>query len=522
VLAWHAGELKVRKTQVTITLVLVVVIVSAGLIGAVSFAAPTEAYVPDWTSVTPDFFTLSPGTVNPVLTKADVTDRTNVTYVADPFLFHEGSTWYMFFEIMTDGNGLLCDIGLATSSDGFHWTYKQVVLDEPFHLAYPQVFKWDGTYYMIPDTYSEDQVKLYKATNFPYTWNFVANIVSGPRYVDSSIFRYNYTWWLFTSDYRYSTYLYYSDNLTDPSSWHAHPMNPIISGDASKARGGGRVTVFNGNTIIRLAQKCDVVYGEAVRAFQVDTLTRTSYAQHEIPQSPIVQASGSGWNKDGMHTVDPWWIGNGWLVVVDGVNYSPSEVWSIGIYVTPLQVTITPTQVKMYVGQSQTFSSSVTGGIPPYTYQWYLNDTAVSGATSSNWTFTPRSAGHYKVYLNVTDGLNFRVQSNVVSDILVGSVYLLLTAGPGQGPYVRGESVTFTVDVFDQLDPALGSSLTLTITGPGNYGYFDVQPIRVPAGTVGEYTFDWVVPNAAGKYVVEVELTPSLLTAYDTAWLEAA
>jgi hypothetical protein len=76
--------------------------------------------------------------------------------------------------------------------------------------------------------------------------------------------------------------------------------------------------------------------------------------------------------------------------------------------------------------------------------------------------------------------------------------------------------------VFDQLDPALGSSLTLTITGPGNYGYFDVQPISVSAGTVGEYTFDWVVPNVAGKYVVEVGLAPSLLTAYDTAWLEAA
>jgi hypothetical protein len=62
----------------------------------------------------------------------------------------------------------------------------------------------------------------------------------------------------------------------------------------------------------------------------------------------------------------------------------------------------------------------------------------------------------------------------------------------------------------------------LTVTGPGNYGYFDVQPISVSAGAVGEYTFDWVVPDVAGTYVVEVELAPSLLTAYDTVWLEAA
>jgi pimeloyl-ACP methyl ester carboxylesterase len=102
------------------------------------------------------------------------------------------------------------------------------------------------------------------------------------------------------------------------------------------------------------------------------------------------------------------------------------------------------------------------------------------------------------------------------------SVYLLLTADPAQGPYVRGHSVTFTVNVFNQMDPALGSSLTLTVTGPGNYGYFDVQPISVPAGTVREYSFVWVVPNGAGTYVTEVTLIPAQLTAYDTAWLKVS
>jgi hypothetical protein len=263
------------------------------------------------------------------------------------------------------------------------------------------------------------------------------------------------------------------------------------------------------------------VYGQAVRAFQVDTLTYTAYAEHEIPQSPIVQASGSGWNKDGMHTVDPWWIGNGWLVVVDGVNYSPSEVWSIGIYVTPLQVTIAPTQVKMYVGQSQTFSSSVSGGTPPYSYQWYLNDTAIPGASGSTWTFTPRSAGNYAICLNVTDDFSFRVKSNVV-DVSVYSVYLLLTVEPNQGSYSNGQHVTFAVSVFNGLNPALESTLTLTVTGPGGYSYYDFQPMKVAANTVSEFGFTWVFPSVAGKYVVEAGLVPSLLTAYDTVWLEAA
>ena len=82
-------------------------------------------------------------------------------------------------------------------------------------------------------------------------------------------------------------------------------------------------------------------------------------------------------------------------------------------------VKITPTNVRMALGRSQNFNSSVSGGKLPYSFHWYLNDSTVSGATSQNWTFTPTTIGHYKVYLNVTDALSFRVQSNIVTDIVV-------------------------------------------------------------------------------------------------------
>ena len=46
--------------------------------------------------------------------------------------------------------------------------------------------------------------------------------------------------------------------------------------------------------------------------------------------------------------------------------------------------------------------STVSGGYPPYTYQWYLNNAPVSGATSPSWTFTP-TAGIYYVHLKIID-----------------------------------------------------------------------------------------------------------------------
>jgi hypothetical protein len=75
----------------------------------------------------------------------------------------------------------------------------------------------------------------------------------------------------------------------------------------------------------------------------------------------------------------------------------------------------------MTVGMQQTFNSTVSGGAQPYTYQWFLNGTAVAGATNSTWNVTPTQVGNYTVYLKVTDSLNTQAQSNVVANILVSS-----------------------------------------------------------------------------------------------------
>jgi parallel beta-helix repeat protein len=99
------------------------------------------------------------------------------------------------------------------------------------------------------------------------------------------------------------------------------------------------------------------------------------------------------------------------------------------------------------------------------------------------------------------------------------TVHLLLTLDPDQSTYVPSQSVTLRVNVLNQLNPRLSSTLTLTVTGPGDYYYFDFQTINVAADAVGEYGFTWNVPAAAGTYVVEVGLVPPRLTAYDAAWL---
>ena len=64
-------------------------------------------------------------------------------------------------------------------------------------------------------------------------------------------------------------------------------------------------------------------YGSQVRAFEVSELTTTSYVEREHAQSPVLTASGNGWNRLGMHHVDPHLLPDGsWIAAVDGYHDS--------------------------------------------------------------------------------------------------------------------------------------------------------------------------------------------------------
>jgi len=78
----------------------------------------------------------------------------------------------------------------------------------------------------------------------------------------------------------------------------------------------------------------------------------------------------------------------------------------------PLSVSTSPLSASILVGQSATFTSTVSGGYTPYSYQWYLNAAPVSGATSNTWAFTPATSGIYYVYLKVTDAKANTAQSD--------------------------------------------------------------------------------------------------------------
>jgi hypothetical protein len=101
---------------------------------------------------------------------------------------------------------------------------------------------------------------------------------------------------------------------------------------------------------------------------------------------------------------------NPYTVLMDN-NHTLRAVFTYSPPPPSLSASISPLSASILVSQSVTFTSTVSGGYTPYTYQWYLNSNPVSGATSDTWAFTPTACGIYHVYLNVTDGKGNTIQS---------------------------------------------------------------------------------------------------------------
>lgn len=253
---------------------------------------------------------------NPVITRTHVRD-VPARFVADPFIARSAGTWYMFYEVL-NSLSRKGEIGMSWSPDGLRWNYGGIVLAEPYHLSYPYVFSAEGRHYLVPESIAAGRIRLYSAQAFPRDWRHVADLLEG-EFADTSLFCYDGLWWMFSSVQAGKSdelRLYYAESLPGP--WVSHPRNPIVQGDSSIARPGGRVVVTP-QGIVRFAQDGCRGYGKSVRAIRIVELSRTSYREEGARSTPIVRGHGTGWERHGMHHVDPVQMEDGtWLAAVDG------------------------------------------------------------------------------------------------------------------------------------------------------------------------------------------------------------
>jgi hypothetical protein len=301
----------------------------AGMYIGIKRGVPFVTQREQWTigiyrSDNPFRFNKLQGWINPLFRAEDVTD-VPAKFVADPFLVKEDKTWNLFFEVYNNDTQQ-GDLAVATSTNTWTWKYEKVILDEPFHLSYPYVFKSEGEYYLIPESYEDNSIRLYKADDFPTKWSYVKTLVEGRDYVDNSIVFYNGKWWLFSSVTSNDTlYLHYADSLSGP--WQEHPQSPIVTGDLHKSRPSGRLLIHD-SKLYRFTMDVNPPVGtHQVMAYEITEITSTSYSEQLAQEAPVVMPSGSGWNGQAMHQIDPVQVNDdSWIASVDGFG----EYWIFG------------------------------------------------------------------------------------------------------------------------------------------------------------------------------------------------
>lgn len=256
---------------------------------------------------------------NPILTAGDV-DDVAASFVADPFLVRGRGCWYLFFEVLNRASSR-GEIGLATSADLREWRYCGIIHAEPFHLSFPHVFAWHSAHYMVAETHEAGEVRLYRSRRFPGDWVCIRALLRCPA-VDATIFRSGGWWWMLacTAPRTHDVLrLFLARDLE--GDWIEHPASPLVDGDATKARPGGRVFWYRG-ALYRLAQDCGERYGHRVRAIRILELTPRSY--REGRGMVVLRPGSEPWNRTNAHHLDLVRIASKhWLAAVDG--YTPAR-----------------------------------------------------------------------------------------------------------------------------------------------------------------------------------------------------
>ncbi|MGD0029357.1 MAG: dockerin type I domain-containing protein [Candidatus Bathyarchaeia archaeon] len=223
----------------------------------------------------------------------------------------------------------------------------------------------------------------------------------------------------------------------------------------------------------------------------------------------IVPASGNLTSKFDItkETPDNNWVWDENLNTLTVTPYNANYAF-IGPSGPPqLTVTISPTSASLVVNQTQVFTSNPAGGTQPYSFQWFINGTSASGATSSSFTFSEPTNGTYDVYLNVTDQDGTVAESNtaVVTVTLQapppqpGHDVAVVSVTPSASKVYKGGSINVNVTVVNNgtFNEVVNVTLYYNITAGQTIG---IQTPNVNSGQYLTIIFTWNTSNVASAY----------------------
>jgi len=205
-----------------------------------------------------------------------------------PFLYaHDGKT-YCFVEVdvfkRNPSRGYISVLEITADAA----IESGACLEEPFHLAFPFLFNYNGSLYMCPESGEAAQIRVYRCTGFPLKWELCSVIMEGVPAVNTMLFQHQDKWWLLTNIDRSGTddccselYLFFAESPLD-TDWKPHPKNPVrIDSDGGRNAG----LIQENGRIFRLGQRHAYdQYGEGVIVFEIRELSESTYVEQPVSE----------------------------------------------------------------------------------------------------------------------------------------------------------------------------------------------------------------------------------------------
>lgn len=244
---------------------------------------------------------------------------------ADPFIVKYDGRLYVFFEefIYRELKGHIV-VGELNIKRGIIEKII-VVLQDKHHFSYPHVFRYENDWYMIPETHEKEEIGLYMATEFPYKWKKKRVLIKNIDSADSTIFKWDGIFYLFTNpredDIGMSHYnnlkIYYSSDLHNGEFLPVPDIQLQYNGLFNSRMAGSIISCKDG--IFRLAQNCERIYGESVQVNRIDLISPQKYRESFIktidrPRKAL-----------GMHTYNA--VGNTEIVDLYIREYNPLKIF---------------------------------------------------------------------------------------------------------------------------------------------------------------------------------------------------
>ena len=199
-------------------------------------------------------------------------------WYADPFLFEKDGITYIFYEAF-DLVTKLGKIGYSILKEDGTCSSPNIIIDEKFHMSFPNIFEENGSIYIMPETCGDYRVKLYRAISFPDKWVVEHAVLDDVFACDTVMIDEGSNRYLLANE------MYHNCPVNSyPSCWVKNMLYPMkgltVNGVGIKVaegdygiRNAGKVVKINDH-LYRIGQDCRFrEYGRGMCLFRIDNFS---------------------------------------------------------------------------------------------------------------------------------------------------------------------------------------------------------------------------------------------------------